>query len=155
MDLSERQVRRAAAGFGLATVVFSAPPALAPRWFARLFGFADVSAPTLSALVRSVAARDLAVGMGLWSAAAHGGNYAPWLLARTICDAGDAVAAALAIRAGARQPRFLALAGVAAGAAVAGAFLHRLARCAGGGRDLYSGRPKTGAEGKGSKEDGQ
>ena len=66
----------------------------------------DKLAPGVTVLLRSDAihgayyvlrkgARDIAVGMGLWSAAAHGGNYAPWLLARAICDGGDTLAALL------------------------------------------------------------
>ena len=98
------------------------------RMFARLFGLHPPSDPTLAAAFRSVGARDVAVGMGLWSAAARGGNYAPWLLARAICDGGDTLAALIAIRAGARDPRFLGLTAMAIAASAVGVLLHRQAR---------------------------
>ena len=126
--MDDRQLRRLAGGLGIALAAFGALPALSPRRFARLFGLEPDPAPAVAAIYRSVAARDVATGIGLWSAATHGGKYAPWLLARTICDGGDAVAALLAIRAGARNPRFLALTALAAGAAAAEGYLFRQAR---------------------------
>jgi uncharacterized protein DUF4267 len=121
-------VRRLAAALGVATFLFGAAPALAPRSFARLFGLPTGPDPTVGAAIRSVGVRDVALGLGLWSAATRGGDYAPWLLARALADGGDAVAVALAIRAGARRPRFVALGVLALGAGVCDALLHRAAR---------------------------
>jgi hypothetical protein len=126
--MDKDQVRKLAAALGVGTVAFGVVPALSPGLFARLFGLHPPSDPTLAAAFRSVGARDIAVGMGLWSAAAHRGNYAPWLLARAICDGGDTVAALLAVRAGVRDPRFLGLTALAFAATVVGALLHRQAR---------------------------
>lgn len=120
--------RRLAAVLGLATASFGALGALVPGPFARAFGLAAPTDPTIALAYRSIGARDLAVGLGLWSAAAHRGRYAPWLLARAICDGGDTIGALLAIRAGARRPRFLALAALAVLAAVADLVLWRWAR---------------------------
>jgi hypothetical protein len=126
--MNDTQLRAAARAIGMATVAFGVVPFASPRAFSALFGLVPGEEPTVAAAFRSVGARDIAIGLGIWSAATHGGNYAPWLLARTVCDAGDTVAALLAIRAGVRDPRFLGLTGMAAGAAVLGAFLWRQAR---------------------------
>jgi hypothetical protein len=126
--MSKDQTRRVAAALGAGAIAFGVVPVLSPGLFARLFGLHPPSDPTLAAAFRSVGARDIAVGMGLWSAAAYGGNYAPWLLARAICDGGDTLAALLAIRAGARDPRFLGLTALAFGATAASVLLHRQAR---------------------------
>ena len=40
-------------------------------------------------MMRSLGVRDVVMGIGLWSAAAHGGKYLPWLLARILVDGGD------------------------------------------------------------------
>jgi hypothetical protein len=126
--MDQRTVRNLAAAVGVVTTVFGIVPMVSPRGFARLFGFDPPKEPTVSAAFRSVGARDLALGMGLWSAAVHGGNIAPWLLARAICDAGDTIAGVLAIRAGARDPRFVGLITMAAGAAGVGWWLWREAK---------------------------
>ena len=68
------------------------------------------------------------MGMGLWSAAAHRGKYAPLLLARTRTDGGDALAICLAVGAGYRAPRFLSLGALALGAAVTDAALYWVTR---------------------------
>src|SRR5262244_840720 len=83
--MHEQHLRRTAAGLGLATLTFGITPLLAPARFARLFGFAIPDAATAS-MMRSLGLRDAAMGLGLWSAAAHGGRYAPWLLARVLTD---------------------------------------------------------------------
>jgi hypothetical protein len=126
--MDESTVRSLARWLGIGSIVFGVVPALAPRWSTRLFALPLAPEPAGAAVARSVGVRDAVIGMGLWSAAAHGGNFAPWLLARALCDTGDAIALGLAIRAGARDPRLAALAGIAAGAAIGGWLLHRQAR---------------------------
>ena len=125
--MRERQVRRLAAGLGLVTLVFGATPLLAPRLFSRLSGFAEPDTAA-SSMVRSLGVRDTVMGLGLWSAAAHGGPYAPWLLARLLTDSGDTLAVGLAAARGWRNPRFLALGGLALGAAAVDAGLYLAAR---------------------------
>jgi hypothetical protein len=126
--MEDKTLRALAQALGLGTVAFGVVPFFWPRWFSRLFGLADPGEPTTEAAYRSVGARDLAIGLGLWSAATHGGAYAPWVLARAICDSLDAVAALLAVRRGERNPRFLSLTAMAAGAAAFGAWLWTRAR---------------------------
>ncbi|HEV2125218.1 MAG TPA: DUF4267 domain-containing protein, partial [Chloroflexota bacterium] len=75
--MDEGRLRKLAGMMGMGTVVFGVVPFLSPGGFARLFGLENPEAPTVSAAFRSVGARDLAVGMGLWSAAVHGGKFAP------------------------------------------------------------------------------
>jgi hypothetical protein len=125
--LDQRQLRRAAVGLGLVTLAFGIPPLVAPRRFARAFGFAVPDAGTAS-MIRSLGVRDTVMGMGLWSAAAHGGNYAPWLLARTLIDGGDTLAIGWAAGAGWRNWRFIGLGALAFGATVLDATLYAAAR---------------------------
>ncbi len=122
-----RWPRRLAAGLGLATLAFGVSPLMAPRRFARLFGFAEPDAGTVS-MIRSLGVRDTVMGMGLWSAAAHGGNYAPWLLARTLTDGGDALAIGWAAGAGWRNWRFFSLGALALGASAVDVALYAAAR---------------------------
>ncbi len=117
-----------AAALGLATASFGALGALVPGPFARAFGLAAPTDPTIALAYRSIGARDVATGLGLWSAAVHRGRYAPWLLARAICDGGDTIGALLAIAAGARRPRFVLLTALAAAATAADLVLWRWAR---------------------------
>jgi hypothetical protein len=117
-----------AQALGLGAAAFGLPPVLAPRFFGRLAGMDPGDNPVLAVAYRSVGIRDVAIGLGLWSAAAHGGNYAPWLLARLLADAGDTAATALAIAAGVRDTRFYGLTALAAGASLAGACLWQQAR---------------------------
>lgn len=125
--LSEQRTRQLAAALGLSLIAFGALPAIAPKPFAWLFGFEQPSAETAS-MMRSIGVRDAVMGAGLWSAAAHGGKYAPWLLSRILADGGDAVAIGIAAAQGKRQPRFLSLGGLALAATVADAALWTLAR---------------------------
>lgn len=127
IPLRDSKPRPLAAALGLGTVAFGLLPVVLPRQFARLFGFPALD-PTLATAFRSVGVRDVVLGMGLWSAAAHGGNFAPWLLARLLSDGGDTLAIALAAASGARQPRFLALGALALGATLADGALYLLAR---------------------------
>ena len=110
-------LRPYAAALGIGTLIFGAVPVLAPRQFARLFGF-PAPDPAIVSMMRSLGVRDVVMGMGLWSAATHGGKYAPWLLARSLVDAGDIVSVGLAVAAGVRNPRFVALGALALGATV-------------------------------------
>ncbi len=125
--MNERLLRMLAASLGIGVALFSGASLLSPRRFARFFG---VSAPdpSVDSMIYSVGARDVAMGMGLWSAATHGGKYAPWLLARLIVDGGDAAGIAVAVARGWRNPRFLALGGLALGAAACDAILWTAAR---------------------------
>lgn len=125
--MNEQQLRRVAAALGLATLAFGVTPMLAPDRFARLFGFAAPD-PATASMMRSLGLRDAVMGMGLWSAAAHGGKYAPWLLARTLTDAGDTLAVGLAAGRGWRNVRFLSLGALALGAGVFDAALYAAAR---------------------------
>ena len=127
LELGEPEVRRLAAGMGVAIMAFGAAPLLAPRSFARLFGLTP-SGPAETSVVRSVGLRDVVMGLGLWSAAAHGSRYAPLLLGRLLTDGGDTVAVGVAAMQGARRPRFVALGGLALGATLADAALYWLAR---------------------------
>ena len=127
VTLDQQQVRRAALGLGLATLAFGIPPLVAPRRFARMFGFTEPDAGTAS-MMRSLGVRDVVMGMGLWSAAAHDGNFAPWLLARTLTDGGDALAIGWAAGAGWRNWRFLGLGALALGATALDATLYAAAR---------------------------
>jgi len=125
---TEQRVRQIAALLGLGSLAFGVFPLVAPRQFGEIFGIEGAERPTVLAAVRSVGVRDAVLGIGLWSAATHGGRYAPWLLARALSDAGDAIAVALALRGGARSPRFLLLGGLAVGASLVGAILYGVAR---------------------------
>ena len=127
LELGEPEVRRLAAGMGVAIVAFGAAPLLAPHGFARLFDLKP-SGPADASVVRSVGLRDVVMGLGLWSAAVHGGRYAPWLLGRLLTDGGDTAAVSIAIAQGARRPRFVTLGGLALAATVADAALYWLAR---------------------------
>jgi hypothetical protein len=126
------RLRSLAAGLGLGALAFGIPPVFAPRAFGRAFGIVAPDPPVATA-IRSVGVRDVVLGAGLFWAAARGGKYAPWLLARAVTDAGDALAVGAAVLAGARERRFLALGALALGAAAVGAGLYRDARRAPGG----------------------
>jgi hypothetical protein len=125
--LTDAQVRRLAAGLGLALLAFGALPAVAPKPFAWLFGLGQPT-PETASMIRSIGVRDAVMGAGLWSAAAHDGRYAPWLLARILADGGDTVAVSIAAAQGQRHPRFLGLGGLALAATLADTALWLLAR---------------------------
>ena len=121
------RLRRLSAALGLGAVAFGLAPAIAPRFFARLAGVVADDATSATA-VRSVGVRDAVIGMGLWSAATHGGNYAPWLLARWLSDAGDTAAVTLAVARGNGDARFRLLGVIATVAAASGVTLWLAAR---------------------------
>jgi hypothetical protein len=131
--MEDKTLRGLAQLLGVGTLAFGVVPFVSPRVFSKLFGLKEPDEPTVEAAFRSVGARDIAVGIGMWSAAAHGGKYAPWVLARVLADGGDTLAALVAIRRGERDPRFLALTGMAAGAALFGGWLWSQARASGSG----------------------
>jgi hypothetical protein len=124
--MRSRRVDRLVALMGVGTLLFGAAPCLAPRWFARLFALPVDSDPRLLVMVRSVGVRDAAIGIGLMVTAGRHGGYAPWMLARVAADAGDSLAVAVAMSAGARQPRFVALGLLAFAATLTGLILRRL-----------------------------
>jgi hypothetical protein len=125
--MGEKQARSLAASLGVGVCLFGAAPLLAPGVFARLFGFAAPD-PASASMMRSLGLRDAVMGLGLWSAATHGGKYAPWLLARALTDGGDTLAVALAVGAGHRNPRFITLGLLALGAGLVDAALYWTAR---------------------------
>lgn len=92
--MDEQHLRVLAAGLGIGTALFATAALVAPRRFARFFGFSAPD-PCAVSMLYSIGARDVALGMGLWSAATHGGNYALWLLARLLVDSGDAAGASV------------------------------------------------------------
>lgn len=126
-SMSDTRIRQLAAGLGVSLMAFGILPAIAPKPFARLFGF-EQPTPETASMIRSIGVRDAVMGAGLWSAAAHGGKYAPWLLARILSDGGDTVAVSIAAAQGKRSPRFLGLGGLALAATLADATLWTLAR---------------------------
>jgi hypothetical protein len=119
--------RHGTLAFGVGLVLFSAPLVVAPRFFGRLGGITITDEPSAS-VMRSVATRDLVMGLGLISAARHGSRLAPWLLMRMLCDAGDIVAIAIAFLRGGGNPRLGGLGAVAVAATVYDLAMWRLAR---------------------------
>lgn len=126
---SRKNTRLLATGLGIGSVVFGALPAAFPARFVWLFGIASAEHPTVATAIRSVGVRDVIIGVGLqWAARDRNDKtLRRWLLARAAADAGDAVAVSLAVAAGARSPRFLALGGLALGATLIGFSLFRAA----------------------------
>lgn len=127
MTLSDGQTRRLAAGLGLSLLAFGAFSIVAPRPFARLFGFHEPDAEAIT-MLRSIGMRDVAMGAGLAEAAARGKPYAAWLLARAVADGGDAAAISIAATQGKHDARFMALGGMALAATLADTALWALAR---------------------------
>ena len=129
LELStENGVRRATMALGVATTLFGLVPVVAPRVFARAFGIPAGRDPASSTTIRSVGLRDVVTGVGLCSAALHGGRLPPWLLTRLLVDAGDAAVVALALASGSRDRRLGTLGILASGAAAIDALLWQAAR---------------------------
>ncbi len=127
--LSDSLLRRGAAFFGISLALFSVPWVIAPRQAGQLFGLpAGQQAPVYPLLSRMLGMRDIAMGLGLWSAATHGGKYAPWLLARVIADGGDVVWSGAAVAGGNRNRAFISLWALAFAAAASAAVQWALAR---------------------------
>jgi hypothetical protein len=121
-------LRNAALALGAATALFSIVPTIAPGLFARLFGIPTESGPAGVATIRSIGIRDTVTGVGLASAALHGGKIAPWLLTRLLVDGGDALTVGWAFARGHGNRGLGALGMVALGAAVVDAILWRAAK---------------------------
>jgi hypothetical protein len=134
---TERGVRRATGALGVLTLLFGVAPAVAPGYFARLFGIASTTTrPATLAVVRSVGIRDAVMGIAMLSAAMHGGRLAPWLLARSLMDLGDTVTISLAVARGEGSGRLAALGALAFGATIVDhALWHAARRVRAGGRD--------------------
>jgi hypothetical protein len=124
--VSRGRIDQFVAVMGCGTLLFGVAPCLAPRWFGWLFDIPVDTDPRLLVMVRSVGFRDAAIGLGLLVAALRHRDYSPWLLARVAANGGDSVAVALAVAAGARQPRFVGLGLLALGATATGLLLRRL-----------------------------
>jgi hypothetical protein len=120
-------LRPGAIALGVGLALFSAPAIVRPRLFGRLVGLSVPDEPSAVA-VRSVAIRDAVMGVGLVSAAMHGSRLAPWLMMRTLCDGGDAVAIGVAFARRGGNGRLGARGARALGAAVYDAALWWLAR---------------------------
>ena len=118
-DTPADRVRSFSTLLGVAGIAFGALPFVSPHVFGRLFGSHVGADPSTAAAYRSVGARDIVLGVGLWSAAYHGGHYGPWVLARLLVDAAASAGGLLAIAQGARRPGFLALVGLSLGTAAA------------------------------------
>jgi len=118
-------VRPGTIALGVGLAIFSLPAIFLPRFFARLVGLSVPDEPGAVA-IRSIAVRDTVMGVGLVSAATHGSRLAPWLMIRTLCDGGDALAIGFAFARGGGNPRLAALGALALGAAVYDALLWRL-----------------------------
>ena len=124
----EDRLRTLATALGVVSMGIGGMPALMPRLFGRLFGVPVGPEPAGPIIFRAMGLRDLVLNASLISAARHGGNYAPWLLARALSDAGDVVAVLLAALAGARGPRTYGLGLVALVHAAIDVLLWRAAR---------------------------
>jgi hypothetical protein len=95
-------------GFGVALFV---SPNLAARWAGK-----DARTPGARLIIRALAARDAALGLGTLTSAREAAQLRPWLIAASACDAAD-FAATLA---GPRSPGRSLVLGMAAMATVAG-----------------------------------
>jgi hypothetical protein len=129
MAVSVKLHRQGTVAFGVGLVLFSAPLLVAPRFFGRLGGI-TVSDESTASVVRSVAARDLVMGVGLIAAARprSAARLAPWLLMRLLCDGADVVAIAIAFRRRGGNARLGGLGLVAAAATAYDLLMLRLAR---------------------------
>ena len=113
MNLDQDRLRTLATGLGAVSIGIGGLLALTPRLSGRVFGLPVGRQPTAPVMFRAAGVRDVVINVGLISAAQHGGNYRPWLLARALSDAGDVLAVLLAALAGARDPRTYGLGAVA------------------------------------------
>ena len=113
---------------GVGLILFGLPPIVAPRFFARLAGLPLSGHPAEVVTIRSVSVRDLVMGIGLISAARHHARLAPWLLIRTLCEGGDAVAIAWTFMRGGGNRRLGMLGLIAFGGALYDAALYVIAK---------------------------
>jgi hypothetical protein len=107
---------------GVATILFSVPPIVAPRAFAVFFGLPhDAAAAKVG--IRSVGVRDLVNGFGLLASMNDPARSSRWLLVRFLSDSGDALACRAALVEAPKDWRLRLLGGVAAGASLVGGAL--------------------------------
>jgi hypothetical protein len=128
--VTQSQLRQLSAVLGGGAVLFGIAPLAFPTFFGRLLGIAASDNRSVATAIRSVGVRDLVIGLGLLQASRRGddGDLRQWLIARTASDAGDLFGVCVAVLQGERDPRFLALGGLAAAATALGAVLCRAAR---------------------------
>jgi hypothetical protein len=104
---------------GWARVSFGAMTFVAPRWTAKIWTGEDITGTTAVIALRSLGARDLALGLGLLIALKRDAPVRGWLEAGALSDAGDAVSTLLSRR-GLSAPRTLLGVVGSAGAAMFG-----------------------------------
>lgn len=117
--MDHRQLVRAlAAGRVAAGAALAVAPGLAGRaWIGPA-----ASRPRVKVMVRATGGRDLALGLGTLRALERGGDVRSWVVLSAACDAVDATATLLAVRAlGGRAVPVLLTAAAAAVVAAAGA----------------------------------
>lgn len=124
----ETILRNATMALGAATTLFSLIPTVAPGLFARMFGIPTTGGPAGVATIRSIGIRDTVTGVGLCSAALHGGKLVPWLLTRMLIDAGDTLTVGWAFARGNGNRALGTLGFLALGATVVDAVLWRAAK---------------------------
>lgn len=94
---------------GLGRIVIGSALALAPRRTGRAWLGDIATQPGAAVAVRSLGARDIAIGAGLVRALDTGADTRPWLLASAAADAADAIGTLLAWKHLARRGRLLTL----------------------------------------------
>jgi hypothetical protein len=94
-----------------------------PEALPRLLGVDRGTARRATFLVRLVAAREAAIGLGALHALKTGRDVRPWLVAQAVADAADAVALAAATRERVLRPTRGVMATLAAASSVVGAVI--------------------------------
>jgi hypothetical protein len=103
--------------FGWTRVAFGAVACVAPKWAARVWTGENIAGTTTKMALRSLGARDAALGLGLVIALRRRAPVRGWLDAATLSDAADFVNTLMCVR---RLPKSRVLMGLAsAGGAVA------------------------------------
>jgi hypothetical protein len=87
-ELTDEEIARL---FGWARVSFGVMAFVAPRWAAKVWTGEDITGTTAVMGLRSLGARDAALGLGLLIALKRGGPVRGWLEAGALSDAGDAL----------------------------------------------------------------
>jgi hypothetical protein len=119
------QLRGSTLFVAVGTILFGLLPVFLPRTFAELFGVPVAEGADSVVPIRSVGARDVVSGIGIFSAVTHGGRVAPWLLGRLLSDATDVAWVVLAFARGARSWRLAGLGFLALGATAMDYLLYR------------------------------
>jgi hypothetical protein len=117
-----------AQALGVGLVLFSAPAVIAPRLFGGMAGLGSSDDPSSVVAVRSVAVRDVVMGVGLVSAARQHAPLSPWLLLRIFSDGGDTLGILMAFVRGGGNRRLGLLGAIALGATVYDVALYAIAR---------------------------